>query len=143
MTGPAFRANLKEPFRLLKVLPNYRFLSLGCSGMRFKMDYAPTLALVASIFFVLLLLLLENFPFLLLLLPFCLVLQLSSCPSNGSHMSTKWPWHCGDKTLVCHFSFFPFFLCCCQGRVTMFCVRYTKSQLGCQHLSKPHNPGTS
>lgn len=106
MTGPAFRANLKEPFRQLKVLPNYRFLSLGRSGMRFKMDYAPTLALVASIFFVLLLCFLENFPFLLLLLPFCLFLQVSFCLSNGSHMSTKWPRDCCDKTLFfCFFSF--------------------------------------
>lgn len=62
MRGPAFRANFKEPFRLLKVLPNYRFLSLGRRGMRFKMDYAPTLALVSSIFFVLPRRFLENFP---------------------------------------------------------------------------------
>lgn len=54
MRGAPFKANFKEPFRLLKVLPNYRFLSLGRPGMRFKMDYAPTLALVSSIFFVLL-----------------------------------------------------------------------------------------
>lgn len=125
MTGPAFRANLKEPFRQLKVLPNYRFLSLGRSGMRFKMDYAPTLALVASIFFVLLLCFLENFPFLLLLLPFCLFLQVSFCPSNGSHMSTKWPRDCCDKTL-----FFFLFLSCCRVWIMMFCLRYTKSQLG-------------
>lgn len=107
MTGPAFRANLKEPFRQLKVLPNYRFLSL------------------ASIFFVLLLCFLENFPFLLLLLPFCLFLQVSFCPSNGSHMSTKWPRDCCDKTL-----FFFLFLSCCRVWIMMFCLRYTKSQLG-------------
>lgn len=105
MTRPAFRANFKEPFRLLKVLPNYCFLSLGRSGMRSKMDYVLTLALVASIFFVPLLRFLESFPFLLLLLPFCLFLQVSFCLSNGSHMSTKWPWYCDDKVF-----FFPFSL---------------------------------
>lgn len=136
MTGPAFRANLKEPFRQLKVLPNYRFLSLGRSGMRFKMDYAPTLALVASIFFVLLLCFLENFPFLLLLLPFCLFLQVSFCPSNGSHMSTKWPRDCCDKTL-----FFFLFLSCCRVWIMMFCLRYLS--LVPAHLSKPHDLGTS
>lgn len=138
MTGPAFRANLKEPFRQLKVLPNYRFLSLGRSGMRFKMDYAPTLALVASIFFVLLLCFLENFPFLLLLLPFCLFLQVSFCLSNGSHMSTKWPRDCCDKTLFCFF----FFLAAGSGS---WCSAYGTQNLSLvpAHLSKPHDLGTS
>lgn len=40
---------LKTPLGSEKVLPNYRFLSKGQSGMRFKMDYPPTLTLVASI----------------------------------------------------------------------------------------------
>lgn len=109
MRGPAFRAIFKEPFRLLKVLPNYRFLSLGPSGMRFKMDYAPTLALVSSIFSVFLLRFLENFPFLLLLLPFCLFLQVCFCLSNGSHMSTKWPWHRCDRALFFSLLLFLFF----------------------------------
>lgn len=42
MTAPA----LKAP----KVLPNYRFLSQGHSGMRSKMDYVPTLTLSFSLF---------------------------------------------------------------------------------------------
>lgn len=137
MRGPAFRANFKEPFRLLKVLPNYRFLSLGRSGMRFKMDYTPTLALVSSIFFVLLLRFLENFPFLLLLLPFCLFLQVCFCLSNGSHMSTKWPRDCCDKAL---FSFF----CLAAGSVS-YCSVYGTQNLSLvpTHLSKPHILGTS
>lgn len=139
MTRPAFRANLKEPFGLLKVLPNYRFLSLGRSGMRFKMDYAPTLTLIASIFLVLLLLFLENFPFLLLLLPFCLLLQVSVSLSNGSHMSTKWPWYCCDKGLFC---------CFCsvllRGLDHNVLLTVHKISTWCQtHLSKPHDLRTS
>lgn len=82
MTGLVFWANLKEPFRLLKVLPNYRFLSLGRSGMRFKMDYVPTLALVASIFFIVLLLFLKKKTTILssLLLSVCFFLQVSFSP---------------------------------------------------------------
>lgn len=82
MTGLFFfPANLKEPFRLLKVLPNYRFLSLGHSGMRFKMDYVPTLALVASIFFIVRLLFKKTTTILSsLLLSVCFFLQVSFSP---------------------------------------------------------------
>lgn len=43
------RAKLNKPSRLLKVLPNYRFLSQGHCGMCFKMYYFPTLTLIPSI----------------------------------------------------------------------------------------------
>lgn len=74
-----------------KVLPNYRFLSQGHSGMRSKMDYAPTLALILTLFFFLLFLTSLPCSSSLPLLPLYFVhspsLSLSPFLFNGLHMS--------------------------------------------------------
>lgn len=108
------------------MLPNYRFLSLGRSGMRFKMDYVPTLALVASIFFIVLLLFFKKnkqlFP--LYCSQFASFCRSPSPLFNGLHMSTK--SGCGTAMTKRCFSFFPLL-----GQIIMFCLRYTISAL-CQ-----------
>lgn len=91
------------PIGLLKVLPNYRSLSQGHSGMRSKMDYVPTLTLSfppsLPFSFAILSPPPQN-PFYCFRSPSFLQVSVSLSPSllfNGLHMSAKWPWHRRDK----------------------------------------------